>query len=227
MSIPDNSFQTESVARNSLREEVTKRILINIFKGQLPSGRRLVIQKLATRFGVSTTPIRESLVFLEAAGLVQSAYNQGVVVRPFGVDQLREICQVRRILETEAARCACGQINSDKLAEIRRETLKLSKTPRSDDWSEKALDIDARLHSAIAGGCGSARLAEEIQRYAMLVNTIAEIAGNRHEVQARAFDEHVRIIDELLTGNADGVAQEMASHINNTARDLAEIMFSQ
>ena len=61
----------------------------------------------------------------------------------------------------------------------------------------------------------------------MLVNTIAEIAGNRHEVQARAFDEHVRIIDELLAGNADGVAEEMARHINNTTHDLAEIMFTE
>lgn len=226
MSITEINVENESVARNSLRDEVTKRLLLNIFRGKLPSGSRLVIQKLANRFSVSTTPVREALVALESAGLVSSAYNQGVVVRPFGVDQLREICQIRRILETEATHCACGQIDSGRLMQLRRETIGLSEAPKAEEWSKRALAIDANLHSMIAGGCGSTRLAEEINRYAMLINTIAEIAENRQEVQARAFTEHVSIIDELLAGNADGAMAEMARHINNTTRDLAAIMFS-
>ena len=226
MSTLNDNVEYESLAKNSLRDEVTKHLLMKIFRRQLPAGTRLVIQKLATSFGVSTTPVREALVVLESVGLVSSSYNQGVVVRPFGIDQLREICQIRRILETEATRCACGQVDSDYLIKLRRETLKLAESPETEERCQKALALDTAIHAAIHSKCNSVRLAEEIERSAMLVNTIAEIAGNRHAVQARAFSEHVSIIDELLAGNAEIAAEKMACHISNTARDLAAIMFS-
>ena len=74
-------------------------------------GERLVIQDLATRFGVSHTPIREALVTLEGVGIIDLAPNRGAVVRRVTAVDVREVCQVRRALECEAVRRASGRIS--------------------------------------------------------------------------------------------------------------------
>lgn len=225
MSTIEDSPPIQSLARGALRADITRALLTQIFNGRLPAGSRLVVQRLAARFGVSSTPIREALVALEAAGMVRFLHNRGVVVRPFGPDQLREICQVRRILETEAVRSACGRIEPEVLEGFRRQTLALKDSDSQSDWSHRALDLDLAIHQAIIRACGNVRLTEEIRRYDALVRTMGEVVGNRLEVQQRGLGEHLAILDRLLAEDADGAAAMMARHINHTARDIDAIMF--
>lgn len=72
--------------------------------GDLQSGQRLVIKELSERFHVSSTPNREALVQLKGIGFVDFAPNCGAVARKFTASEVREICQVRRVLECEATR---------------------------------------------------------------------------------------------------------------------------
>ena len=97
--------------------------------------------------------------------------------------------------------------------------------PHDAAWSERALNTDMAVHRAISKACGNVRLAEEISRYDMLVNAMAEAVGNRRDIQTRGLREHVSILDKLLAEDAEGAADEIARHINNTARDLEAIMF--
>jgi DNA-binding GntR family transcriptional regulator len=69
------------------------------------------VQRLAELYQVSPTPVREALVELASLGLVDLLPNRGAVVRPFGPQEVREISQVRCVLEVEATRCACGRID--------------------------------------------------------------------------------------------------------------------
>ena len=102
----------EPVSRGGLRHQVTARLLTAVFLGRFESGQRLVVQHLAETLSVSPTPVRESLVELAAMGIVELLPNRGAVVLPFGPEQVREISQVRRVLEVEAdLRCASGRID--------------------------------------------------------------------------------------------------------------------
>ena len=95
------------VPRGNIREVVVQRILAAVIRGEFPIGHRMVIQNLAEQFGVSATPVREALVELASIGIVENLPNRGAVMREFGVTQIREIYQLRRILEVEAVRTAC------------------------------------------------------------------------------------------------------------------------
>ncbi len=215
-----------SVVRGALRDEIKQHLLVDIFRGDLPAGTRLVVQKLAVRFGVSSTPIRETLVELEAAGVVEFLHNRGVVVRPFGPDELRQICQIRRILEVEAVRGACGRLDDGNLEEIRLEMVRLRDTvPRDERWSVETLAADQRFHGLIVTTCGSRRLIDEIARYDVLAQSLARVVGNQREVQTRGIFEHLILIDRLKENDIEAAADEMARHINHTARDLERIYF--
>ncbi|MBN2579630.1 MAG: GntR family transcriptional regulator [Pirellulales bacterium] len=202
-------------------------ILEHIFQGVLPAGTQLVVRKLAAQMGVSATPIREALVELESIGVVQFAHNRGAVVKPFGSQQLREIYHLRRILESEAARCACGRIDPKDLQDLKRNMWKLLEAPGEENaaWSEQAMALDRRLHQLIASHCGDTRLADEISRYDSLVQTIREIVGNQRRLQQSGLKEHLPIIDALLVLDAEEAAVAMTRHINHTLESVVAVMF--
>ena len=112
--------------RRAIRHDVVHRLLVEIFSGRLVAGTKLVTQTLSKRLGISATPIREALVDLEAIGMINISHNRGAVVAPFGPSQVREIYQVRRVLESEATRCACGNLDRPALESLRDEIRELA-----------------------------------------------------------------------------------------------------
>ncbi|WP_417393216.1 GntR family transcriptional regulator [Gimesia sp.] len=205
------------VPRGNIREVVVQRILTAVIRGEFPVGHRMVIQNLAEQFGVSATPVREALVELASIGIVENLPNRGAVMREFGVTQIREIYQLRRILEVEAVRTACGKIEPRFLAELSDEFVSISNEKRNNNWSQKAMSLDIRLHSLIAAHCGSTRLQDELLRYNTLVQAIREVVDNESQAQEIALSDHQEIIRALQANDCEKAAQEMEQHIRKTA----------
>ncbi len=109
------------VERGQRRQAIVESLLAEIFSGQLRGGQHLVTQDLAERFGVSHTPIREALIALAGVGVVDLLPNRGALVRQVTAKDVREVCQVRRVLECEATRLACGRIDLEELEELAAE----------------------------------------------------------------------------------------------------------
>src|SRR5712692_3697809 len=88
------------------RQTLAASLLADVFQGRLRAGEHLVTQELAERFGVSPTPIREALITLAGVGIIDLLPNRGAIVRRVTPHEVREVCQVRRVLECEATRSA-------------------------------------------------------------------------------------------------------------------------
>src|SRR5579863_1126665 len=119
--------QTASPAKADhglLRQKIVEQILADVFRGGLTAGRHLVTQELAERFDVSHTPIREALIALAGIGIIDLLPNRGAVVRRVTSREVREVMQVRKALECEAVRLACGRID---LAELDRLAVDLTR----------------------------------------------------------------------------------------------------
>ena len=89
-----------------------------ILDGELKPGERLRAEALAQRFGTSRTPIREALLQLEAQGLVQVEHNRGAVVRTFDRDDLRDLYEVRALIEPHGAARAATRIDASACARL-------------------------------------------------------------------------------------------------------------
>jgi DNA-binding GntR family transcriptional regulator len=223
----ENLKSLENLSHGALRHQVVQRLLNAIFLGDLPSGTRLIVMKLAAHFGLSSTPVREALVELEAVGIIHFEHNRGAVVKPFGPDQLREIYQMRRILEAEAARAACGNIDKSTLKNMRREMQQLLEARHDRHWAEQEMDTDRQLHSLIASSCGSERLAQEIHRYDTLVQTLRDVIGRERRAQESALAEHIAIIGDLLSDDSEAASAAMARHIDQAAESISAVLFSR
>jgi DNA-binding GntR family transcriptional regulator len=218
--------KTLNCNRGQRRQTIVQSLLIDVFQGRLRAGVHLVTQELAERFGVSHTPIREALIALAGIGVIDLLPNRGAVVRRVTPHEVREICQVRRALECEATRSACGRIDlaqlHDLAVELRRMT---SGKPRSGTrFIEEARALDSRLHDLIAASCRNAFLAQEIARLKTLFRVFRDVAWERVEARndyhrlAEEGHEHLAIVEALLAGNARAASRAMARHIRSGAR---------
>jgi DNA-binding GntR family transcriptional regulator len=203
------------------RQALVQSLLADVFQGRLRAGQHLVTQELADRFGVSHTPIREALIALAGIGIVDLLPNRGAVVRRVTAREVREICQVRRLLECQATRSACGRIELAALqalaADLRR--LLAVKTPSAARFIDQARVVDSRLHDLIARSCGNAFLGHELGRLKVLFRAFRDVSYTQHEQRndfprlAEEAREHLAVVEALLTGDAEEAARAMARHI--------------
>lgn len=213
------------------RQALVASLLADVFQGRLRAGTHLVARELSERFGVSPTPIREALITLAGMGIVDLLPNRGAVVRKVTAHEVREVCQVRRVLECEATRAACGRIALVELHDIAAGLRTLAGAPTDPNgFIEKARTLDNRLHDIVSASCGNAFLAQELGRLKILFRAFRDVAWEREEARndyhrlAEESHEHLAIVDALLAGDARLAARAMAAHIRSGGKYWSRVM---
>ncbi len=212
--------------RGQRRQTIVQSVLGDVFHGRLRAGQHLVTQELAERFGVSHTPIREALIALAGIGVVDLLPNRGATVRRVTARDVYEICQVRRVLECEATRRACGRIALGELEQLAAELRKMKRLKPSGSarYIDRARDIDNRLHDLIAASCGNVFLANELNRLKLLFRAFRDVAWEHDEALndcrrlGEEAHEHYAIVASLLAGEGKDAALAMSRHIRSGAR---------
>lgn len=100
-------LRLEADANLSLREAVYQTLRRAILTNTFQPGERLMEMKLASELGVSRTPVREAIHLLEKESLVKLEPHRGVVVAGITLKQLRDVLEVRSMLEELAVQLAC------------------------------------------------------------------------------------------------------------------------
>jgi len=209
--------------RGQRRQAIVEALIADVLQGRLRAGQHLGTQELAERHGVSHTPIREALIALAGVGVIDLLPNRGAVVRKVTAADVREVCQVRRVLECEATRRACGRIDRGQLeslaAELKRLTRGAGRSKPS--FIAQARVLDDRLHDLIAGSCGNRFLAHELGRLKILFRAFRDMAWAFEELRsdyrrlAGEATEHLAIVDALLAEDAREASRAMARHIRS------------
>lgn len=203
------------------RQSVVQAVLTDIFHGHLRAGQRLVTDALANRFGVSHTPIREALVELRGMGVVDLLPNRGAVVRTVTARNVREVCQVRKVLECEAVRGAARRAARGEVEALARDILAHADSPADPEAVARARELDSRLHDLVRGACGNAFLAAELARLKTLFRTFRDVTWDlelaRRDFHRLAIEarEHLAITAALLANDPPLAARAMAAHIRS------------
>jgi DNA-binding GntR family transcriptional regulator len=214
------------------RQAIVQSLLTEVFEGRLRAGQHLVTQDLAARFGVSHTPIREALIALAGIGVIDLLPNRGAVVRRVTTRDVREICQVRRVLECEAARSACGRIDATALAVLAADLKQFLAKPPTELASilEESRALDSRLHDLIASSSGNQLLANELGRLKILFRVCRDmiytydttrITSGRFLSEA---GEHLAIVEALLACDRSAAVRAMSYHILKSLQHWGRVL---
>ena len=207
------------------RSEQAHRILrAAINAGELMPGEIYSVQKLAQQLGVSRTPVREALLQLGRQGLVQPVRNRGFVVLETSTQDIRDIFQIRLLLEPAAAKLATRRIQPADLDQLRAEYQDMTRAARAGD-GDRMWKHDRAFHRAIMQASGNTRLAEYIETLRDFVQTRGKLTTLTRQLVTIA-GEHEPILSALVRGDARAAQTAMRRHLTET-RDILLVQESR
>ncbi len=191
-----------------LRDELEHDIVAGRFK----PGDRLDEASLSERFGVSRTPIRETLARLAASGLIELRPRRGAYVRRASLRDLIEMFEVMAELEAMCARLAARRINATQRQKLERAHSACKAAMQSHD-PDAYYYCNEAFHQVIYESCGNGFLREQTERLRDRLKPYRRLQLHVTHRVAASLQEHQRIVDAILAGDAEVVSNEVKSHI--------------
>jgi DNA-binding GntR family transcriptional regulator len=205
----------EELETYSLVQLAVERLRRDILSGRNDPGERLVEEQLTRRLGISRAPLREAMRLLAQQGLVEHIPRRGARVATLSDDDVRELYEIRDVLERHAIAAMPPQPD---LTALRAALEVMRKATEADDRLELA-NAHRRFHAEVVTLGGNRQLAElyesvlvRIQLYmAVNMRREAEAARASHGVlrHERLFAAVERAVER---GDADGVRAELTEH---------------
>ena len=192
-----------------LREHIEERIV----SGRYAPGTKLDEAALAASFNVSRTPIREALIQLSAAGLVESRPRRGAIVAEVSPSRLAEMFDVMGELEAACARRAAMFATDDEVA-------KLASAHEACQPAMEARDPDRyyrrneQFHGVLYSISHNGFLAEQsslMQRRLRAYRRLQLRIPNRI---ASSFEEHAGIVEAIRARDPNLATDRIRTHVN-------------
>jgi DNA-binding GntR family transcriptional regulator len=197
----DRRSQTERI-----RDELRRQIL----QAELPPGGVVIETGLAQLYGVSKTPVREALQLLAVEGLVTVLPRKGYMVTSLSYQDIREVMDLRLLLEPPLFAAAARNVNADLVVELRDHMAR--------QFAEDA-DLNARVEAATGFHLACVRASRNGRAVGIVERLTNEVCRLHHLVPG--IENHIRSDDERAAHEAvsDAIAAGEASRAETAIRD--------
>jgi DNA-binding GntR family transcriptional regulator len=217
--------EAESVVARILRPRSLTAIVIDqirdlIITGKLALGEQLSENTLAEQLGVSRTPVREAFLRLESEGLVEVRPQRGTFVFQYDATELREILELREVLEAGALRIGLGRDAAALAAALDvhvksgEEVLKLGPA----DYQA----VDTAFHETLVGAANNSELLDAYIRIASRVRAIRYRNTRTIEQITSSQDSHRAIVAAIVSGDHAEAESLLRHHVYTSYRIFLE-----
>ena len=201
--------------------ELAGQIAEAIMGGELTPGTRLDEQRLAARYGVSRTPVREAIRQLSASGLIEARPRRGAIVTHVTPAQLEELFVAMGEIEA-----TCARLAAISMTPIERRRLSLMQEGMGEHVeagdTELYAEANVAFHSAIYAGAHNtvvAEIAATLRRRLLPYRRAQFRAPGR---LSGSHSEHAEVVRAVLRGDAASAHAAMLHHVS-----LVEDAFEQ
>ncbi len=184
------------VERTSLSQIVYNELKRRILSKEYAANELITEKKIAAELKVSNTPVREALNVLCQEGFVTRYPNFGYIIRELNYKEVKEIFELRFILESAAVRLIIKYATDDEIKSL-YDYVGVQETSTANDYGK-----NTQFHRQLGKLTGNSYLADDIFR---LVVSIARPSTylNHEEAGLSTGESHDRIIDALLARDID------------------------
>jgi len=191
-----------------LGEQIEERIVTGFY----PPGTRLDEQELANAFGVSRTPVREALIQLSSAGLIEIRPRRGATVPEIGADRVCEMFEVMAELESMCGRLAARRITpAEQMALI--EAHMACRSARDANAPDTYYQLNEVFHLRIYEASHNTFLLEQTSALHRRLRPYRRLQLRVRNRMSNSFDEHQAIVDAIGKGDSDLAAALLRSHV--------------
>ncbi|MCE0768589.1 FCD domain-containing protein [Pseudonocardia kujensis] len=210
--------------RTGLVDQVIEQIRATVAAGEWPVGTRVPPEaELAETLGVGRNTVREAVRALAHAGLLEVRQGDGTYVRAtseisgairrLAGTELREVLQVRRMVEAEGARLAARHRTAEELVELRQAMAACEEAEGAADLAAFTR-ADLAFHQLVVRCAHNAVLAELYRGLTEVVHAsvATTVAGGRCE-------SHTGLLAAIRSGDAAGAAAEAEDFLDSLLRE--------
>jgi DNA-binding GntR family transcriptional regulator len=193
-----------------------------IIEGELRPGLPINEADFARDLAVSKTPIREALRQLERDGFVENIPGRGSTVSHIRPQDIREVFEIREIIEAGAAKRAARLTDKEKIQEKREEARRLLESEQADGTYVYEWGSWEDVHLCIVRELGNQTLVDMYSGLLDRIKRIRNYYGQRF-TQRRLHDilsEHTAILDAIVEGDPQRAEQMVQRHLRNAGTFL-------
>ena len=199
-------------------QRIAAAITTAIVERRLAPGTKLAEQKIADMFQVSRTLVRQALNQLSRDRLVTLEPARGAFVAMPGVEEARQVFEVRAMIEAALVRQLAAHITDAQIAQLRSHLRDEREAIAHTDVSGRTRLL-ADFHVVLARLLGNDVLAQLLADLLSRSSLIALMYQSAHSAE-HSQDEHVHIVDALERRDARAAVRLMAQHLANVERNL-------
>jgi DNA-binding GntR family transcriptional regulator len=202
----------------TLVEQVVNAIVSEIVDGELPANSRLIQDELARAYGVSRQPVQQALLLLRDRGMVREAPGRGLIVSPLDVDFVRNLYEIRAMLDGLAGRLAAER-GAERARLEGAAYLDAGHAAVESGSLHDQIEADMRFHGFINELAGNPLIGETTApHWPYLRRVMGEVLRDDAQMPQTILAEHVAIMDAIIAG--DGARAETLSqdHISKAAK---------
>jgi DNA-binding FadR family transcriptional regulator len=215
--------------RTGLVDQVIEQLRSAVRQGEWPIGERIPTESaLASSLGVGRNTVREAVRALSHSGLLEVRQGDGTYVRATSEvsgavrrlcgSELREVLQVRRMLEVEGARLAATERTPAELATLRSLHDERDAAQRDARFAD-FVRVDAEFHLTVVA-CGHNALLTELYRGLTEAVTASVAATTHAELGPAEHIQHRGIVDAIADGDPDRAAEQAAEFLDELLAGL-------
>jgi GntR family transcriptional repressor for pyruvate dehydrogenase complex len=236
-------FKSVNEERKTFPKKVVEHIKELIFNGQLQPGDKLPPEReLAEMMNVSRPTIREAFKILSAMGFLNIRQGHGVFVAEqsarihnlasflfLQTDTIRELFEVRKMIETETAAWAAKRGTSEFLEQISTKTnevynrVVLNREFTNQEEQDQFLsESDQEFHLMVAEAAGNEVLLRVMTN---LIDLLRESRMQSMKIPGRlvqSLKEHIQIADALVVRDSKLARKTMFEHLSSVEKDLTQ-----
>jgi DNA-binding GntR family transcriptional regulator len=208
----------EKILPAQLERRVYERLRDEIIAGALLPGEQLVEARIAEELGVSKTPVREALIRLQRDGLVEIEPYRGARVLEPSEHDVREILELRQLLECQIARELARRRPPAVLDALEASITESKEAAKAGDL-ERLLDSVTAFSDIQTEACGNTRMAkllDDLRSVLLLIGNTSRRAPGREQ---RSIAQHETILAAITAGDAEAAAKATADHIHSIEHD--------
>jgi DNA-binding GntR family transcriptional regulator len=203
-------------------ESLKKRIIHHSLKAGDPLNEAILSKEL----GISKTPVREALQQLEKEGFIENIPGKGAFVSRISVQDIREIFEIREILECEVIRRVAmkGNLNRSDAEAVRKKFE--NSEMEGNKHGKSQFKAGHQIHTFIFELFGNKRLLEYYKRLQDHIERLRLYFFDQdyQERSEQSFREHLEVLDALISQDPQRAEKAIRDHLQNSLEYQKKIL---
>ena len=210
-----------AIVKKSLSEQIYEDLKHKILTQDIGFGEKLTNRDLRSRYGVSSSPVRDAIYHLHRDGLVEYPTRTGARVADFDLSHALEINEVLSVLSVSSIRLSAQR--SD-VREVGLHLGRLLGKQMENMKNEKYYVYDQKFHSAFFDYAKNQELRNVYMQYYILHEMLARCYHKVQDTRALSVKEHRLIYEAYSSGDVESACSYMSKHYESAEATLGLIL---